>query len=537
MTTSTLPAPARTGAPSPRETLIVHYHLDIVDRHDKSSFLSCVTGWIAAERGFLITALGLRIGFHDVVACRFPFHQGNVPTDLVREGDAAFTSFSVLLPREFAVASDRLNFVALIARDGEEPKAWAIEVAPMIGRTRQIRLNPDNRLEFAPDFSAIANADTGPLLEGRLLNQLARQRWLTLRLDLINKCNLRCVMCHYSNDEISKRPAQRISPEQFGAFFAPIAPAVRDVVLSCADEPLMSPHFEAILGELAARDPEVRVRFCTNAMLLSEKIAQAIIAAHTYLVMFSFDGVTSATLHRIRVGSDYRRIIGNILRLKRLRAASGLDRPRFVFNFVMLASNIHEAPQFVHMAKRLGGDYIDFRLVVPGDFYSIEHEMLENCPAKFDYYRERILAAADAAGMEVCIPPAFNSGLRHNPLADPKCTLEEFDAVLTALGEEPGRDPEAPRRPEAKVSERIFEAAHFYCDRPFSEVMIRNQKDVYPCPWHKEKLGELDGTSTLEEIFFGEKFRNLRLAMLDPQGAPGCAGCPIKSQHLPTRML
>jgi MoaA/NifB/PqqE/SkfB family radical SAM enzyme len=516
---------------------VVTYHLDLADRHGEGPWLSCVTGWISADRGNALTALGLRVDAGTVVRCLYPFHQGNAPSDLVREGGGAFTSFCVLLPSELAVPANRLVLVAMIAPGGGAPEPWRIELSTATGRTRQARLTGQDRLAETPDFEEIPAAKAGPLLEERLVDRLARQRWLTLRLDLINKCNLRCVMCHYSDDSISKRPARRLSPEEFGAFFAPIAPAVRDVVLSCADEPLMSPHFEAILAELSRGDPEVRIRFCTNAMLLGEKTAAAIIAARTYLVMFSFDGVTSSTLHRIRVGSDYRRIIRNILGLKRLRAASGLPRPRFVFNYVMLASNIHEAPHFVHMAKRLGGDYIDFRLVVPGDFYSIGHEMLEGCPGKFDYYRERILAAADAAGIEVLIPDAFGASERHNPLGDPPCSLEEFDAALLALGEEPGRDPENPRIPEPLAAERAFEAAHVYCDRPFSEVMIRDQKDVYPCPWHREKLGELDGATSMDAIFFGEKFRNLRLAMLDPRGAPGCAGCPIKSQHLPTRMM
>src|SRR5450432_4001424 len=129
----------------------------------------------------------------------------------------------------------------------------------------------------SPEFTTLASSEVGAELEQRLFDHLAGTRHVTLRLDLINKCNLRCVMCHYSNEAFAKRPAQRIAPEQFAAFFGPLAPVTRDVVLSCGDEPLMSPHFETIIRELATRDPEVRIRFCTNGMLLSEKIAEAII--------------------------------------------------------------------------------------------------------------------------------------------------------------------------------------------------------------------------------------------------------------------
>jgi len=42
-------------------------------------------------------------------------------------------------------------------------------------------------------------------------------------------------MCHYSDEKIALRPAQRISPEQFASFFDPLAPLTREVVLSCGD--------------------------------------------------------------------------------------------------------------------------------------------------------------------------------------------------------------------------------------------------------------------------------------------------------------
>jgi hypothetical protein len=95
----------------------------------------------------------------------------------------------------------------------------------------------------------------------------------------------------------------------------------------------------------------------------------------------------------------------------------------------------------------------------------------------------------------------------------------------------------APTPPSPAIPEPIHESAHFFCDRPFREVMIRDQRDVYPCPWHREKMGTLDGSATLEDIFFGENFRRVRLAMLNPHGAPGCSHCPIKSKFLPTQIL
>ncbi|MSU69188.1 MAG: radical SAM protein [Opitutaceae bacterium] len=531
----TLPS-GSTAAAGPK-VVTLYCHLDIVDRHLASTALSCLTGWIVSEQGHEVVGLGLRLDEQTVVRCNYPFARSDIRDSVALAGSEALIGFNAVLPERLGFAPARLTFVVLVAADDGEPRPFTFTFDREAGHTCEFLLSDETALPVTPEFTVLPPAEVGSVLESRLFDHLASRRHITLRLDLINKCNLRCVMCHYSNEAFSKRPAQRIAPEQFAAFFDPIAPATRDVVLSCGDEPLMSPHFETIIRELAQRDPEVRIRFCTNGMLLSDKLAAAIIAANVYMVMFSFDGVRPETLHRIRVGSDFCRIIKNVLHLKALRAKSGRPAPRFVFNFVMLESNIHEAPLFVDVAKRLGGSYIDFRHVVPFDFYDIEHEMLEHSKPKYNHYRERIVAAAKAAGIDLYIPPPFATAGRHIPADDPAVNLDEFNELLRSLGEDPLIDPEPAHPVEAALHQPVHESAHFFCDRPFSEVMIREQQDVYPCPWHKEKMGTLDGSTTLEEIFFGEKFRNVRLAMLDPHGAPGCANCPIKENYLPTSLL
>ena len=101
-------------------------------------------------------------------------------------------------------------------------------------------------------------------LEKRFRRSLGRQRGLTLRLDIINKCNLRCVMCHFSDDAIFRRPTSQLTAAEFERLFDDIAPSVCKVVLSCGDEPLVSKHLPAILEYLARAHPEVAIEFCTT---------------------------------------------------------------------------------------------------------------------------------------------------------------------------------------------------------------------------------------------------------------------------------
>jgi len=111
------------------------------------------------------------------------------------------------------------------------------------------------------------------------LRPSAGQRHVTLRLDLIN-VHLRCVMCHI-HELFAKRPAQRIAPTVRGVLAR--SRRSRATSSSRGDEPLMSPHFETIIRDLARAIQKCGSVFARTACLLSDKLAEAIIAANTYM--------------------------------------------------------------------------------------------------------------------------------------------------------------------------------------------------------------------------------------------------------------
>lgn len=114
-------------------------------------------------------------------------------------------------------------------------------------------------------------------IEQALLARLAESPIVTLRMDIINKCSLRCIMCHYSDPVISRRRAESVTTEQFTNWFSPIAKYAREIMLSCGDEPLMSKHFPQILETASTLAPSADIGFCTNAMLMTSRIRLSII--------------------------------------------------------------------------------------------------------------------------------------------------------------------------------------------------------------------------------------------------------------------
>jgi len=382
----------------------------------------------------------------------------------------------------------------------------------------------------------IGELESPVALEDRFLRSLGKSPGLTLRLDIINKCNLRCVMCHFSDEAIFKRPTRQLTAQEFEHLFDEIGPSVRHVVLSCGDEPLLSKHLPAILTYLAREHPHVQVEFCTNAMLMNAEVRRLIMETGVARLLFSIDAVSKPLLESIRVGCRYEQVVGNIMAMRHLRDACGVGWPAFVFNYVMMNRNVHEAPAFVTMARELGAESIDFRHMVPIGNNFPAGEILSDHPQRYNFYRAQILAEARRLSVTVYLPPPFVASPDWVPSRDePSVDWNDFERVRIGSNNETGQVslPAGNRSWLAWEGSVAEEFATTFCNRPFSEIMVRDQNEVLPCPWHEKTLGYLNEGKTLAEIFHGEAFRQLRRNMFRPEGDPACANCPIKSQHLP----
>lgn len=383
---------------------------------------------------------------------------------------------------------------------------------------------------------------TSEEVEQALLERLSKSPLVTLRMDIINKCNLRCIMCHYSDPEISRRRAQSVTTEQFTAWFSPIGKHTREIMLSCGDEPLMSKHFPDIVDAASKLGPSASIGFCTNAMLMTSRIRAAIMKSRVSYILISIDGATPVTFERIRMGSSYEKVFTNIKSLKALKERGGTEKPGFILNFVMMRSNIHEAPALIEIGKDLGVDWIDFRHAVPSPpYWNDASEMLENHPEIFNFYRAKVIAKSAALNIPVVMPEPFPTSSDNSIPKVPDVDLSYYYAIqpeaeddTTALITTTYSEPLEMTLPPPDLPNEFFGPA--YCERPFTEVLIRNQREVLPCAWHKKVLGMLDGDNTLNTIYLGKSFADLRLKMMRGEIDEGCFGCPVKSGHLPTRI-
>jgi molybdenum cofactor biosynthesis enzyme MoaA len=217
---------------------------------------------------------------------------------------------------------------------------------------------------------------------------------LKVIIDVSNKCNLRCQMCHFSFDNVFHQPAHHMRPETFERIAASVLPYAHTVVLSAGNEPLMSPWFPEILRLVAPyKIPEVY--FLTNAQLLTKKISEAVIEAGVTQVQISADGATKETYERIRRGARFETLLRNIQDLTDRKQELQRSSPRLQFNVVLMKSNLEELEYYVDLAEQLGVEWIAARHLLQITGLNMEHESLTHDRARANRYFKRFLRRAE----------------------------------------------------------------------------------------------------------------------------------------------
>ncbi len=135
-------------------------------------------------------------------------------------------------------------------------------------------------------------------------------------------CNLRCTMCFQSDPDF-RRDKQNFGLMDFGLYRRIIdegaAKGLCSVKLSIRGEPLLHPRLPDMIA-YARKSGLLDVMLNTNATLLTEEKARAILDAAPHLIVFSVDADTKPVFESIRVGATFETVVGNVERFLQIRA-------------------------------------------------------------------------------------------------------------------------------------------------------------------------------------------------------------------------
>jgi len=367
---------------------------------------------------------------------------------------------------------------------------------------------------------------------------LRTRRFLRVKLDMVTRCQLRCVMCHFAHPEFVENPVtmdrallERVAAELF--------PRAHDVVLSSSAEPLLAAELPRAL-ELCAEYGVPSFHFSTNALAMNDRIMDAVLKSQMPLLTISCDGATKQTFEKIRKPASWERLNNRIALIRDRKRAAGSRYPILGLTSVLMRDNIREMPQLVRQAKEWGVDTINFvHMTVIGGL-GVEDQTLLNdaklCNDTLDEVRE----LAHELGIQAMIPMPIPENLAGGETIT--------DAPKSSAGA--GQAIEGPAAPP----ETSFSVADFLnhknrefllavppkqqhrrmCYFPWFYMHVNPDGTTFPCGcWYEfSTFGSLR-TQSFREIWTGEKYKELRRQHLDLELREVCANCSVANMGRP----
>lgn len=167
---------------------------------------------------------------------------------------------------------------------------------------------------------------------------------LHLDIESTNRCNLRCEYC--TRNEMTDAVGD-MDPALFEKIIDEGARyGLASIKLNRRGEPLLHRELPRLI-RYAKEHGVVDVQFNTNAMLLTQDKARAIIEAGLDRIIFSLDGVDKTSFEAIRPGAVYETVVRNIRDFVALRDAMGSSAPLTRVQMTVSSDNVDQVADYI----------------------------------------------------------------------------------------------------------------------------------------------------------------------------------------------
>jgi radical SAM protein with 4Fe4S-binding SPASM domain len=319
----------------------------------------------------------------------------------------------------------------------------------------------------------------------------------SLYLEVSNRCNSLCVHCPRTFHGLEWD--RDMTVDEFAAVLEQL-PDLKRVVLHGLGEPLLNRDLFRMIAMLKARG--IHVVFNSNAIALSPRLREQVLASGLDEYRVSFDAATPETYARIRGVPGFAKAVKNLRALLAHKAERAASTPHVSLWFVVMQENLEELPGFVRLAAEIGAPEVHVqRLVYFGEGMAVEEQSL---------YRR--LAAREA-----------------ELVAQAEAAARELGVSLSAAG---GDDP----RESVSGDRALAEHPWWTCRRPWNVSYVTAEGDVLACcfvpfvtngQWKGHELGNVR-SQTMAEIWNGERYQAFRRQFLSDIPPDTCAGCGSK---------
>ncbi len=371
--------------------------------------------------------------------------------------------------------------------------------------------------------------------------RLREGRFLRVKIDMVTRCQLRCVMCHFAHPEFQESPVT-MGRDLLEKVAGEVFPRAHDVVLSSSAEPLLAAELPRAL-ELCRKYEVPNFHFSTNCLAMTDAIMDTIIDSRMPVLTVSCDAATKATFEKIRKPGKWEPFLRRFDIIADRKRARGSELPHVSVTCVLMRSNIREVPQMIRFFKERGVRDMNFvHMAVIGGL-GVEDESLMNEPRLCNETIEEARRVADEVGMNVVLPFPIADDMRTaEPVTDQARSDEGGGNALLAPGVDAGdlaMSPEVAEYLNHKNREfllKVKEKEHHNrpCYFPWFYIHVNPDGTVFPCGcWFEfTTFGDFK-TQTFEQIWTGEKYQELRNQLYGFQLRDVCENCSVANMGRP----
>ena len=181
-----------------------------------------------------------------------------------------------------------------------------------------------------------------------------------INIDTINTCNLRCVMCYMSLEDMHQTKLQVMPLDLFESIARQTFHRTRFLELSCGFEPFMNKKFLDYV-RIARKLCPGHISICTNGLLMKEQTVAEIFNENLLdEIIISIDGITESTYNNIRVNGSFSKllsVLNSIKKQKEISQKSIIIR----INYTMMKNNIEELVNVYDFVKEYDVDILQLR--------------------------------------------------------------------------------------------------------------------------------------------------------------------------------
>lgn len=169
----------------------------------------------------------------------------------------------------------------------------------------------------------------------------------TIEIEVTTRCHLKCIICEHTYWDV---PARDMSFEEFKKIIDQF-PKLKWVGITGIGSNFLNRDFMKMLRYLKKKS--VYVEFFDTFDLINENIAKELVEIGIEKIHLSIDAATKETYEKIRVGTNFEKVLNNVKNLIRIKTEQKTPLPEVWFHYIITKLNFHEIPKFIELVHSL----------------------------------------------------------------------------------------------------------------------------------------------------------------------------------------